>query len=243
MAPASNDRGTAAVGGAIDDHGPLGVNANLYLNRRVPRLVVEMDAVKGFEPSPTAINTLTSRLESVVDKPGGVDVLLVETFTDGRETWTDDDLRQVEERNRDHYSTKDVMILYVLYVDGSRAEAADALGVAYSSSTYAVFAERIREAAATPLIPAVAIEQAVIVHEMGHVLALVNIGYDSPRDHEDSDHEYHSKNVNSVMYWAVDNVGVANLLGGRPSPPTDFDADDRADLEDIKNGRLRVERS
>lgn len=237
MAPAP----TTAAGGLINDRGSLGGNAHLYLNRRVPRLVVEIDAVKGFEPSSTAIDTLASRLKSVVDKPAGVDVLLVETFTDGREMWTDDDLRQAAERNRDHYSTRNVMVVYVLYVNGSRDEAADALGMAYSSSAYAVFAERIRESAATPLIPATAIEQAVIVHEMGHVLSLVNIGYDSPRDHEDSDHEYHSKNTNSVMYWAVDNVGVANLLGGRPSPPTDFDTSDKADLEDIKNGRLRVD--
>jgi hypothetical protein len=40
------------------------------------------------------------------------------------------------------------------------------------------------------------------------------------------------------MYWAVDNVGVASLLGGRTAPPTDFDADDKADLADVKLGRL-----
>ena len=132
------------------------------------------------------------------------------------------------------------MVLYVIYVNGSYAKEQDALGLAYNSSTFVVFAEQIREAAATPIVSATSIEQAVVVHEMGHVLALVNLGYASPRDHEDPDHRGHSDNPSSVMYWAMDNVGVANLLGGRTAPPDDFDADDRADLDDLKSGRLTV---
>jgi hypothetical protein len=236
----SGGSGTTASGATINDHGRLGINTRLYLSRQVPRLIVEIDAVKGFEPSPTAVTTLRSRIESIVDKPGGVDILAVETFIDDRAPWTEADLLEAEKRNRDFYSNKDAMVLYVLYVDGSFAEGEHALGIAFQSSMFVVFVERIRESAATPLIPATAIEQAVIVHEMGHVLALVNLGYKSPRDHEDPQHRGHSRNGNSVMYWAIDNVGVANLLEGRASPPTDFDADDRADLADLKDGRLRV---
>jgi len=66
----------------------------------------------------------------------------------------------------------------------------------------------------------------------------VNLGYHSPRPHEDPQHPGHSNDPNSVMYWAVDNVGVATLLGGHTAPPTDFDPDDRADLSDIRRGEL-----
>jgi hypothetical protein len=196
--------------------------------------------VKGSEPTTYALDTLRERLEAVVDKPGGIDLLETETIADGKTSRTQSDLIEMEKRNRDHYSSKDVMILYVLYVNGSFAGDDEALGVAYESSAFAVFAEKIREAAATPLVPAIAIEEAVIVHEMGHVLALVNIGYTSPRKHEDPQHEHHSNNSESVMYWAIDNVGIAGLLQGRPSPPTRFDADDLADLADLRSGRLRV---
>ncbi len=167
-------------------------------------------------------------------------MLATETIANNKSRLTQSDLVEIEKRNRDHYSSKNVMILYVLYVNGVFAADSEALGVAYESSAYAVFAERIREAAATPLVPAPAIEQAVIVHEMGHVLALVNIGYTSPRNHQDPQHESHSNNTDSVMYWAIDNVGIASLLEGRPSPSTRFDADDLADLADLKSGRLRV---
>ena len=32
---------------------------------------------------------------------------------------------------------------------------------------------------------------------------------------------------------------VANLLGGRTQPPNDYDTDDRADLADVRSGKLR----
>jgi hypothetical protein len=226
---------------AIDDYARLGANTRLYLSAEVPKLIVEIDAVEGFAPSAPAVNALRSRLGSIADKPRGIEFLPVETFSDHRSPWTESDLLTAEKRNRDRWSSRDAIVLYLLYVDGTYADGEDALGVAFNASSYAVFAQRLRETAATPLVPASAIEQSVVVHEMGHVLALVNIGYESPRDHEDVQHPTHSNNANSVMYWAIDNVGVANLFGGRTTPPTNFDADDRADLEDLKTGRLRSE--
>jgi hypothetical protein len=38
------------------------------------------------------------------------------------------------------------------------------------------------------------------------------------------------------MFWQVENNFIANLLG--TGIPNDFDADDRADLDDLKAGRL-----
>lgn len=233
--------GSQGVAPGVNDNGRLGINSRLYLSAEVPKLVVEVDAVRGAEPTPASLSTLRSRLAGVADKPRGIEMLPVETFSSDSAPWTEADLVQAEKQNRDRFSTRNEIVLYVQYVDGTFEENAEALGVAYKSSAYAVFAEHIREVASTPLVPSTAIESAVNVHEMGHVLALVNIGYSSPRDHEDPQHDRHSSNPDSVMYWAIDNVGVAGLLGGRTSPPTDFDQDDKADLADIRSGRLRVE--
>jgi hypothetical protein len=59
-------------------------------------------------------------------------------------------------------------------------------------------------------------------------MALINFGYHSAYNHEDSSHPHHSNNPNSVMYWAVEDVSVRNILRG--GPPADFDDADRADL-------------
>lgn len=223
----------------INDNDGLGRNARLYLSAEVPKLVIEVDAVKGAEPSDAALATLRERLAEITDKPGGVELLATETFSNDRTRWSEDDIIAVQRAQRDRFSTPTAIVLYVLSVRGTYAANDDALGLAYSSSAFVLFTEHIRQVAATPLVSSSAIERAVAVHEMGHVFSLLNIGYTSPREREDPRHEAHSSNADSVMYWAIDNVGVADLLGGRTAPPSTFDEDDRADLNDIRTGRLR----
>lgn len=64
----------------------------------------------------------------------------------------------------------------------------------------------------------------------------MNIGYGSPRDHEDPEHPNHTKHRDGVMYWAVESISVTNVLTG--GPPDDFHPDSRADLRDLKSGRI-----
>jgi len=74
------------------------------------------------------------------------------------------------------------------------------------------------------------------VHEYGHLVALVNNGYESPHDHEDPDHPNHSNNDDSVMYWAIESQDIANQIDGEP--PNNFDSDDLDDLRLMKEGKL-----
>ena len=220
----------------IDDDAEVGANTHLYLNRKVPKLVVEIDAVRGWEPSAGALRLLRDRLTKIVDKPEGVQFLPTQIIPRTEPGEGDEPFYvRTEKKYRSHHSTRAAIVLYLLYVDG---DSGSVLAAAYSSSAVVVFKQTIVESAATPLVTAQSIENAVLVHEAGHILALVNIGYTSPRKHEDPQHNHHSNNENSVMYWAVDNVGVAGLLGGRRAPPTEFDAADLADLRDLKDGKL-----
>lgn len=219
---------------APNDDGSVGENATSYLRPSVPKLVVEVDAVQGAEPSAAALDAVRARIESVVSKPAGVEVRPVDRFSPGRRTWTLDDLKAAERAHRSTRTTEQSASLYILYVDGAYADNPSALGVSYSASATAVFIDQIRNNLGAIVSPS-QYERAVVVHEFGHLCRLVNIGYTSPRNHEDPDHRYHSKNRDSVMYWAVEDLAVRNLVGG---PPSDFDADDRADLEDLKAGRL-----
>jgi hypothetical protein len=163
------------------------------------------------------------------------------TIADGRDSWTVQQLQAAEAQSSHHKSSASAIVLHVLYVNGrfddGSSGGANALGAAFNASTFAIFKDRIANAS-TPLVPPDAIESADVVHETGHVLALVNLTYHSPRNHEDPQHPGHSSNQQSVMYYAIDNVGVVNLLGLHSRPPTDFDADDRADLRDLKTGKL-----
>ncbi len=238
--------GTAAAGASgeprttpapvrVGDAGDPGDNAAAYLRATVPELVVEIDAVPGKAPRDETVDLLRRRLAAVVDKPRGVRFPPMGALPAHGGSWSVDDLRAAERDHRDTHNTPHTASVYLLFVDGTPPRRG-AIGVAYSASSAAIFSDQVDEAS-TLLVGAAAIERADTVHEVGHLLSLVNLGYTSSRPHEDAEHPGHSDNPGSVMYWAVDNVGVATLLGGRTEPPTEFDADDLADLAAIRSGR------
>lgn len=219
------------------DPGP----ADYVSAKKYDKWVIEMDFVEGQEPPAAALTTLESRLEEVVDKPGGVEVQRGETLSARGGSWSQKDILDTDGRTQDRTTGGDTVVLHLMFLDGSYAPNADVLGVTYtyssggrvtSSGPIAIFSEKIREAACpVPLAPCLnenAIWTAVLVHEFGHAMGLIDLGAPMQRDHEDDEHPGHSTNQDSVMYYAVETVNVANVF--RNGPPTTFDVNDKADL-------------
>jgi hypothetical protein len=71
----------------------------------------------------------------------------------------------------------------------------------------------------------------VVTHEVGHLLGLVDLVLHTGR--QDPEHPGHSRNQQSVMFWAVESSLITDVLTG--GPPTNFDDDDRADLAAIRS--------
>lgn len=232
--PGGTVTGTLPQRATFDDDGAVGAMARAYLRRSpAASLVVEVDWVAGRAPSQSALDHLGSVLRRELDKPAGIRIVRGNQIASGRSSWTIGDLRALERANRSDHSGGSRATLWLVYVDGAFAENANALALAYTASSSAIFRERIDDAT-TALIIASEIERSVVLHEAGHMLALVNIGYQSRFDHEDAAHPNHSNDPNSVMYWAVEDVSVRNLLRG--GPPDDFTDADRADLAMLRAG-------
>ncbi|MCA1832077.1 MAG: hypothetical protein ABR548_02870 [Actinomycetota bacterium] len=212
-----------------NDEGPVGSMAKTFLRPSpASRLIVEVDWASGRDPSSLALTHLQNVLESVTDKPGGVRVVRGSQIPASKDEYSIRDLHGLEAAHRSSLSGGDTATMWFVFLNGSLAENADALGVSYEASAAAIFEDRI-QSSTTALFQASEIERSVLTHEAGHLLALVNIGYKSAFDHEDADHPHHSKNSGSVMYWAVEDVSVRSLLGG--GPPSEFDEQDKADLK------------
>ncbi|MGH3441647.1 MAG: hypothetical protein ACRDUY_06305 [Nitriliruptorales bacterium] len=226
---------TGSPGGATqtNDLGSLGANGPAILRGDHQRLVVEVDVQQGVDANSGALDHLVGVLGSVSDKPGGIALSGGNSFSSERQTWTPGDLRAVADANRSNYSTADTVVIYVLYVDGS-FENENALGVAYNASEVALFPERWRGTLADLLGGGRQVEEAVVVHEIGHLLGLVNLTYDSRFGHEDPEHPHHSNNRGSVMYWAIESTAIGQVFSG--PPPDDFDEQDRADLRFLRTG-------
>ena len=211
-----------------DDDGSVGAMTRVYLRRSPARsLSIEIDWVSGRDPAGSAIDHVTTILRRELDKPDGISAQPGNRIASGRSSWTIADMRALEKTHRAAHSSRSRATMWFAYVDGRFAENANALAVTFSASAAVIFRDRIDDAA-TSLVLERGIERSVFLHEIGHMLALVNIGYRSRFNHEDAQHPYHSNNPDSVMYWAVEDISVRNILTG--GPPDDFDSADRADL-------------
>lgn len=238
-APADGDGSSGALGAPTDDFASVGFHGPAMLRGSVDRLVVEIDTQEGVQPSQSAVDHLVGTMRQIVDKPGGVVLAGGNTFASSRTEWTSADLREVASANRNNFSGNGTVVVYVLYVDGgffADGEQTSAIGVAYNASEFAIFPSRFRGGLLGG--NSTAIERAVIVHEWGHLLGLVNIGYTSEIDHEDPEHSGHSRDKGSVMYYAIESTLIGQIFSG--SPPENFGDADLADLEGIRTGKYRA---
>lgn len=210
----------------------------VYLDAiRFPRLVVELDFVESRPPATAAIEHLVASLKTATAR-SNVEVV-VGAYPDdtpplaagGRE-WTTEELDALAIEHQDlaakgAFAKGEVAVIHVLYVRGSWSEG-NANGLATSRAAF-IFGEPDRLPQLQPS-PAYG-ERAVLLHEVGHLLGLVNDEVPMVRPHEDPESRHHSANPESVMYRAVDafDILVANANPSR-APPAAFDSDDLADL-------------
>jgi hypothetical protein len=224
---------TSTGGGAVsanayaDDAG-VGSMARILL-RAAParRLVVEIAHVSGRQPSQQALGHLKAILQRELAKPAGIEFDIDAEITNPRDSYTLSNLLSLESRYRRQHSNGDTATIWIAALNGSYSGGSSTLGLSFRATAFALFEDQIQQAA-NVFVSSSSIERSVITHEMGHLLALINIGYRSHYDHEDPQHPHHSKFQTSVMYWAVEETSISTILQG--GPPDDFDQYDRADL-------------
>lgn len=220
----------------VHDFGPLG-NAVCGMTMAEPykRIVIEIDFVEGREPTAYTRSALKSKIAAITGKPvsfdGGNEIPYKPVFT------TEDVIKLA--RARDITSTAPVAAFWIGFL--TQSEFTTALGVAYAGTVATVFRDAMGSVTLPPGYKQEEIEAATTLHEAaGHNMALVNIGYESPRDHESQSSEHHSKNPKSVMYPAFASTErLSEYLATGGAIPQDFDADDKADLADIKSGKIQ----
>jgi hypothetical protein len=187
---------------------------------------------------PGATDTLKQRIGEVCDKPDGITVEKTLVNFDHSGSWTSDDVRDARWERGSDAMDGDTLNWYFLFPAGEY-EDDSVLGVAVDASTVAIFLDSVEGAEGFFGRPSAAeVERSVTVHEAGHLLGLVNLVYNSPTNHEDSTHQGHSNNEDSVMYWAIESMNVGNFIDG--DLPDEFDSDDKADLAGMADGSIKV---
>ncbi len=193
------------------------------------RIVVEVRAQAGAAPRSATLQHLVGVLRQVSGKTVAVDG--VDPLSGGAHDWTSESIAVAADRAGAHGQGGTQVALRLLFVHGTFGGDESVLGVSVRGDVAAIFTDQVDAASGLLSDPAV-VEDAVTMHESGHLLGLVDLAIDTGRD--DPEHPGHSKDKRSVMYWAVESDLVGEVLGG--GIPTDFDAQDRADLARIRAG-------
>ncbi len=130
-------------------------------------------------------------------------------------TWTEAELNSLGVTNGQP-TLGDTTVFNVFFLKGRMSSNANVIGVHLSNTkTIGIFKEVIVNSATG--INAFAtqryVEQATLVHEIGHAVGLVNNGLPMTSAHEEQTptHERHCNNPDCVMYWK--NEGTADLVG------------------------------
>ncbi len=240
---------TSLFSGCLDDGGStnsgvmVGDNALDYLrDDGFDRLMIEIDYVEGHAPSDEALDLLKVRMRHYLDKPGGISITK-SSFQSSKTNYTPEDIRQLRDAHQSTEHGGGLAVVHILYLNGHYSEGDSVLGLAYGADCFVMFIDPIRDisipfwASQVYGISSSDFESSVLVHEFGHLLGLVEIGYTSPHNYNDGTN--HSTQEGCVMQATVETVSIINIITqDDPEPPNDFGSFCADDLEKRQKGEL-----
>jgi hypothetical protein len=207
-----------------------------------PAIVVEVGAVEGRAPDPSALVALGLALVELTGR-AEPDVRVLEPVAVPAQggDYKPSDLARIHRAttrviDADERAIGTTATLHVLFLDGTmRPDERTRLTLGSTLAGEGVivvfpdeYAKAIRLTASGQTVSARAeMDRHVLLHELGHAFGLVGQRIPMVRPHADTDHEGHSSNPLSIMHHRPPMTVEGFVYGDRPR---DFDADDRADL-------------
>ena len=211
----------------------LGASARELLNDEIYKsLTVEIQYMKGFMPKQETVNQLSIFLNKYLNKPKGINIVLKEIRRRKNTALTMDSVVAIEKANRSQFVRDDHTAIYILFTN-SRHVDKKILGTAYRNTSAVIFGKAIRvNSNARGKLTLQELETAVLLHETGHLLGLVNKGSIAGSNHVDYDYADHCTNKKCLMYHATETKKLSSILIKGKVP--DLDSNCVADL--VANG-------
>lgn len=215
-------------GGGDDQPGvDAGPAPGTVFDPRVTDVVVEIDYEQGQEPftgpivafgdtfdlSKRNIDRLFASKKNLVIPSELAAMQNIGAIAD--EELTVDDLLALADTHRDQADSSTKKTYYLLFVSGyftdNNGPNQGVLGVSIGDTgVIAMFKDVIRSTN-LPGFPNVVrfVEQATMIHELGHAIGLVNNGVPLATEHQDTEHGAHCTNDRCVMFWQVEGASEA----------------------------------
>ncbi len=207
----------------------VGKSANDLLSAtKYSSLKIEVAYMPGFAPDATALSNLTIFINNFANKPGGIQIISREITASGKAKLTLAEVVEIEKNNRTVFNSGTTMAVFLLYADAEFNES-NVIGIAYRNTSMAIFGKSVvANSGGLNQIPRSKLESVGLLHEMGHLFGLVNLGSAMQVNHEDASKEKHCNNTACLMYFATQ----ANMMGGLilSGPIPDLDTNCKNDL-------------
>jgi len=182
-------------------------------------LTVEIQYMNGQQPEEATVNNLKAFLTARLNKPGGITITQSSVTPPSKGFYSITDIENMEKDNRTIHTKGKKLTAYLLFLDGDYIENSGnskVLGVTYGNTSMAIFGKTIKDYSGGIGQPSVNVATStVILHEIGHVIGLVDNGTAMQSNHIDAGNGHHCNNDDCLMYYAVETSDfIANLLGG-----------------------------
>lgn len=202
----------AGVGQSLNNQNVGESAADFLTALKYQSINLEIQYMPGFAPNGPALNNLVAYLNTLLNKPGGINITQKEIASAGNPFLTIDQVNDIEKANRTVFTNGTALGVYFLFTDASYHDP-NVLGVAYKNTSMTLFGKAVHDNSGGINHPSLTdIETIVEEHEFGHLLGLVNLGSTMQVPHEDATHANHCNNKNCLMYWAVQTNLVGNVL-------------------------------
>ena len=214
----------------------VGKSANFLLSDELfTALELELVYMEGYKPTEKMVESMISFLGKYAFKPEGITVIEKEIPAMDKGEYTTEEIAKIEEDYRQHYNAGKTLSVFLLVVDGDfkkNDESTFTIGAAYRNTSIVLFGNRIEENSGGFIKPSKeTLETTVALHELGHLMGLVNVGTDMVVPHEDQENENHCDNEDCLMYWAIETKSIFNYM--RQTVPT---LDDNCEMDLRGNG-------
>jgi hypothetical protein len=229
-----------AKGNAIAEasHGALGDFGHVLLAPGpAKKIIYEVMIQEGLAPAKATVSHVTGEIGRYSGKPVQVEQT---TMPDGPSIWTDTTAnRYADSYTRFKQGDSDTAVMHALFVRGTSDGGPNVLGTGIRGDVLIMYPDQYRKGGTPALSPDV-VEDAVTMHETGHILGLIDFWLATGRGDYKEDPApggHHSPSKASVMHYSIDTTGLFTIFSG--GPPRNYDDADRADLTAIHNGAPR----
>jgi hypothetical protein len=197
----------------INDHRNVGASATeLLAAQTYTSITVEIQFAPGMQLQEQSVIHLRTFLEQRLNKPAGITVQSKKVVSIGKATVSLSDITDFTDKNRTAYTDGNRITIYV-YITDANFDKGNVVGIAYRNTAVCLFGKTIQaNSGGINQASRVKVESGVLLHEIGHLLGLVNNGTAMVTPHEDGDNRAHCTNTSCLMYYTIETTGLMNML-------------------------------